>query len=275
MSTAQKVIKYFAIAFAMFLIINIISFILFLFYNFANVLKLGNSDSKENISGEVKEIYTMDIKDVSNLKMELGFSNLQIKEGDKFRVETNNSKVSISENNGSIVIKEKTNNWFSQNNNTSTLIVYIPKGDSILKEVNIEAGAGEINIEQLKTEKIDFEVGAGKVKIDNITVTKEATIEGGAGKTEILSGEMNNLDLDLGVGEFNLNSKLTGKNDIDAGIGAVKLDLTDDLDNYTIKASKGIGSIKLDGQDISGDTKYGTGESYIEIDGGIGSIEIK
>ena len=274
MSTAQKIIKYFAIAFAMFLIINIISFILFLFYNFANVLKLGDSNANGDITEDVKEIYTTDIKDVSKLKMEIGFSNLQIKTGDKFKVETNNSAVSVSENNDYIIIKEKNHKWFSKNN-VSDLIIYIPEGETILKEVDIEAGAGEINIEQLKTEKIDFEIGAGKVKIDNITVTKETTIEGGAGKTEILCGEMNNLDLDLGVGEFNLNSKLTGKNDIDAGIGAVKLDLTDDLDNYTIKASKGIGSIKLDGEHISGDTKYGSGENYIEINGGIGSIEIK
>ena len=45
-------------------------------------------------------------------------------------------------------------------------------------------------------------------------------------------------------------------------------------ENYTIKANKGIGSIKIDGKEVSNDITYGNGENNIKIDGGIGEIKI-
>ena len=91
---------------------------------------------------------------------------------------------------------------------------------------------------------------------------------------EILSSSINNLDLDLGVGEFILNAKLTGNNEIDAGVGNVRVKLVDGLENYTIKASKGLGSIKIDNNEISNDINYGTGSTYINVNGGVGNITV-
>ena len=47
------------------------------------------------------------------------------------------------------------------------------------------------------------------------------------------------------------------------------------INNYTMKASKGIGSIVLNGNKMLDNTEYGKGEDYIKIEGGVGIIEIK
>lgn len=65
------------------------------------------------------------------------------------------------------------------------------------------------------------------------------------------------------------------KVEIEAGVGKLDIDLTDDTDNYTIKVSKGLGSITIDGREVENDKEYGTGETYVRIDGGVGAIEIK
>lgn len=94
------------------------------------------------------------------------------------------------------------------------------------------------------------------------------------GKTEIKSCEINNLKANLGVGAFDLNGKLTGTSKVDSGVGAININLIDNLENYTIDVSKGLGSVTLDGKKLEIDRIYGTGENYLSVDGGIGEIKI-
>ena len=44
--------------------------------------------------------------------------------------------------------------------------------------------------------------------------------------------------------------------------------------NYKINVSKGLGNVTLDGQKLEMDRVYGTGENYLDVDGGIGEIKI-
>lgn len=199
-------------------------------------------------------------------------TNLTIKTGANFKIETNNPQIACKQNSNQLVIKEK-HKWFSTKNGND-LIIYIPK-EMMFETVEIDTGAGNVTIEKLETKKISFDIGAGEVKMKHLNVTEEAKIDSGAGKVEILSSSIKNLDLDVGVGKFILNAKLSGKNDIDAGVGELDINLTDGIENYTIRANKGIGSISLAGKEVSENIKYGEGDTYIEIEGGIGAIDIK
>ena len=143
-----------------------------------------------------------------------------------------------------------------------------------IDETKIETGAGKINIEKLNTQSLYLELGAGDVYIENLSVTKESKIDGGIGKTELKTCEINNLKANLGMGEFSFNGKLTGKSEIDSGVGAININLLDNANSYTIDVDKGIGSVTLDGQKLEMDRVYGNGENYIDIDGGIGEIKI-
>ena len=72
-----------------------------------------------------------------------------------------------------------------------------------------------------------------------------------------------------------MNAKLTGRNDVSAGVGKINFNLIDGTENYKIKVNKGIGSITIDGKETTDGNEYGNGETYIDIDGGVGAIEIK
>lgn len=272
MSTAQKIIKYLALALAFFLIVNIISGILMGLNELASALGLRKSNN--NKTGYLEEITTDLVNsDIATLKIDIDYADLKIKRGETFKAESNNKDILCTQNNNQIIIKEENHNWMS-NKESSELVIYIPE-DMIFDAVKIETGAGEINIADLITKELSFEIGAGKVEIEKITVLDKAKIDGGAGKVEILSGEIHNLDLDMGVGELELTSKLTGNNDIDAGVGRLEINLTDGLDNYHLKVSKGLGSITVDGKETEDGKEYGNGESYIKVNGGIGAIEIR
>lgn len=79
----------------------------------------------------------------------------------------------------------------------------------------------------------------------------------------------------MGVGKFEITSVITGNSKINAGIGNLELNIQGNKENYTIKADKGIGSIKIDGKEIADNVTYGDGENTIKIDGGIGKINIE
>lgn len=76
------------------------------------------------------------------------------------------------------------------------------------------------------------------------------------------------------MGEFVFKGRLTGKNEVDSGVGAINIDLMDSKANYKFKVSKGLGNVSIDGQKIEMDRVYGTGENYLDIDGGVGEIRI-
>lgn len=271
MTQMQKIIKYVANAFAIFLSVTIISSIVAGSYMLFNTFGLIKSNEKIDVD-KLKTI-SNEVTELSTLKMDLDYANLYIKIGEKFKVETDNDNIIFTNNNGNIEIKEKRKNWLF-NSQQSNLIVYIPEDMFVIDEINIKTGAGKIYIEKLNTKNLYLELGAGKTEIKNLIVTKQFELDGGVGKIELKNSELNNLNASLGVGEFIFTGKLIGKSKIDSGVGSIKIDLVDGKDNYTIKVSKGLGSITIDNKDISDDKTYGNGDNYLDIDSGVGSIKV-
>lgn len=174
--------------------------------------------------------------------------------------------------NQKLKIEEKNHKWFSKYND-SEIIVYIPE-DMKFDEVNIETGAGKINIEDLYTQNLDMSLGAGETYIKHLVVTNNTNIDGGAGKFTIESGKINNLDFDMGVGETTILSEITGDNEIDSGVGSLKINIIGNREDYKIKVNKGIGSIKVNGEETASEQIIGNGKHKIDIDGGVGSIVV-
>ena len=272
MTTAQKVIKYIATAFAVFLIITIISLILS--GSYALLSAFGLIHTNKNIITDDLKVISSEVNEVSTLKIDLACTNLDIKTGNSFKVETNNSKITFEEKDDSVKIKEENRNWLNNNNSESNLIIYIPEDMIDIDETKIETGAGKINIENLNTQSLYLELGAGDVYLENVIATGDTKIDGGVGKTELKSCEINNLKANLGMGEFVFNGKLIGKSEIDSGVGAINIKLMEKKENYTIEVDKGLGNVTLDGQKLEIDRVYGTGKNYLDIDSGIGSIKI-
>ena len=89
MTTLQKVIKYLALAFAIFIIVNIVSGILFGIYSLSGVL--GLAKNRETKIENYEEITTnFENANIKSLKIDLAYSTLMIKKGDKIQIQSNN-----------------------------------------------------------------------------------------------------------------------------------------------------------------------------------------
>lgn len=138
MTTAQKIIKNLALVFAAFIIINIISGIIIGISIFSGILGLTQKEQEQNLA--VEEILNIiNDKEIKTLDIEVKYSELEIKEGDTFKVESNSKDVKCNQNNSRIDIKEKSHNWVSSRKR-SKVVIYIPN-DIIFDKLNIVAGA--------------------------------------------------------------------------------------------------------------------------------------
>lgn len=278
MSETQKIIKYLAIAFAIFLSIQIIFGIITAIITGIGLFgsKLGLiDDSKEVYYASQSETFSEELYDIEKLKIKTSVSELEIKIGNELKVETssNNGPIDIKNNSNTLkIIEDETIKLFN-NNIKSKIIIYIPT-DIYFKDVDIETGAGNITIEQLKTDDLDLDLGAGNVTIDNLIVEKKAKINGGVGKVEIKKSHINNLDLDVGVGGFDIQSEISEKGKIDCGIGKLSLKLLGNKEDYTIQANKGIGKFEIDNKQVQDNQIYGNGRTRINVEAGVGSVEI-
>ena len=144
MTEAQKVIKYLAIAFAVFLIINIFSAMFYGLNSLSNIF-----DEDNNITNELKDV---DINSsVSILSIDVSSANVTIKPGNILNVETDNDDIKVRQENNKIYIEENIN-WFKFNNNFN-IVITVPSS-LVFDAVAVDTGAGKLDINNLTTDNL-------------------------------------------------------------------------------------------------------------------------
>lgn len=265
MTTIQKIIKYCAVAFAIFLIVSILGGILGAASSISHIF------AKNEAVGEMK---TFEIKEeVKSLEVELSRAQFELKTGDNFSVESNNKNLKVDHSNGILQIKEKKKS-IGHYSDRMKVILTIPE-DFRFEKANVSTGAGTVKIDSLLSDTLMLDLGAGEVDIEYLSADLSATIDGGAGEVQIDDSKLANLKFDMGIGEADLTGSLSRHCEIDYGIGEMNLNLTDSRDKYCITLNKGLGEAKLDDQKMSDGGVYGNGKNMIEIDGGIGELKIR
>ena len=78
----------------------------------------------------------------------------------------------------------------------------------------------------------------------------------------------------MGIGEVIISGTLTSTNEINAGVGKLEVNLNEFISNYNFHIEKGIGDIYINGKEAHNQYNSGTGINKINIDGGIGRIDI-
>ena len=120
----QKVIKYLAIAFAIFLIVNIIGVILSIIGVIGGIAFFSNTitDVREEIIqdqpnySESPQVITdnIQIENITKFEIDVKYSTLEIKNDDTFKVESNDKNVTCTQRGNELIIKETGNNWLNK-----------------------------------------------------------------------------------------------------------------------------------------------------------------
>lgn len=276
MDTAQRVIKYCAVAFAILLVCGIISAIVSAGVMLSYVF--GNRGDEILVPGttEVIEIGEVTEQNLTGLYLDLKATSVVIERGAEFVLESDPDVIQVSRGDNALYVQEKDFNFLTDwGTRGRALRIVLPENWGELDTVRLKAGAGRVEISDVKVKNLELDLGAGKTEANRVIATERAKINGGAGYLVVRESELKDLDLDMGVGKVELGAKLSGSSQIDAGVGKLEISLRGGVDDYRIKVKKGIGSITLNGDGLVDGAVRGEGVNLIDIDGGVGAIEIR
>lgn len=151
--------------------------------------------------------------------------------------------------------------------------------DFKFENVEIELGAGEVDVERLEAKKLELISGAGDILMQELIVHQEANVSLGAGKVVVEEATLGDTSIASGAGEASIEKcTLTGDLDMAAGVGDVVLKLTGDENDYNYNLNCGMGELKLFDKkysslgkelEIDNDAKY-----TVSLSGGMGNVKI-
>ena len=228
------------------------------------------SCANENVVLDDSQTYEI-TSDIHSLDIQINAADFKIKHGDAFSVESNLKYLSVSEKNGVLTIVDEAKS--SSNYSNAILTIYVPNG-IVFDDVYITNGAAKLTVDTLSANSVKLKLGAGDVRFESLNASANVDIEGGAGQITIVSGTLNDLSLEMGIGELNLTAAVLGESDLKFGVGESNLTLIGSKDDYKVDVEKGLGSISVDGKNVSDFGSSGNGQRHIHIEGGIGAVHI-
>lgn len=276
MTSFQKVIKYGAIAFAIYLCFVIISMIVgtitAIFGITVGIEMFQNSDNDAMITR-----WEQEYSNITNMDINLSVCKLVIKKGDTLKVDASEVseefKCSAEGNKLKIEDKNLHRNFFNQAEDMKAeVIIYVPENMNF-DEVTIETGVNETKIEYLKANKVNLEMGVGRYQIDSLSA-KYAKIEAGAGEANISDSDIEELKLNGGIGKLAFTGKITKTADIECGVGRLEVNLIGSSADYKVKTETGLGNFKVDGKNVSDHQTIGNGDVTVKVDAGVGETVV-
>ncbi|MBQ1230621.1 MAG: DUF4097 family beta strand repeat protein [Clostridia bacterium] len=275
MTNAQRIIKYCAIALAILIIATLVGSIVQVIRFFAS-----GENEKELLQAPIELALEEDGSELDSIRIDLAATKLTVCRGDALKIVTNDPSITAVLEKGKLTLQEpkrKTSFWGIQigsvNSKVGELTLTLP--EVLFEELELSAGVGEVQIDVLAAKKAKLDLGVGDVIINKLSVTESGEIDCGVGDLMVKSGALHGLSMDIGIGETKISAVLTGKTEIDLGIGNAEFTVRGSSEDYTVTVEKGIGSAKIDGKSVKDGQTYGDGANRIVIDGGIGSIELE
>ncbi|KSV59724.1 DUF4097 family beta strand repeat-containing protein [Acetivibrio ethanolgignens] len=309
MNTQQKFVKYLATTLAILLIAaiigGIVTSVLFLTGVYSpdshyqghhsGILITDSFDSSNKNRGRYTATDFSDrelsFSGIQNIKLDASIYSVYLKKDDvnEIQVELHNVYNGyIVKQDGNTLILEEPNSFrnFSLNNlfdlldnankqRNASIHITVPQ-DFTAKEVELNGGVGNIELEKLAMEHLDIDAGVGDIKGFQVTASS-ADIDGGTGNIKFTSSAFGNAEIDSGVGNVIFSGTLQGHTSINCGVGNTELSLSDSRENYYLSLEKGLGTMTLNGNKIKFDDTYteNPGAPYsLEVSGGVGNITI-
>lgn len=233
MTEMQKIIKYCALALAIFLIFIIVTTIANVGYNILEKTDLINNSNSKLLKNNI--VISNNESEIREIDIDIKSSNIILKTAKNFKVETNNKDIKYSYEDGKVLIKQNNvNKWYFNKNNNSKLIFYIPSEIS-LEKVNLNNNVGDVKIDFEKISNLNIDLDVGDIFVKSMLSGKN-TIKSNIGDINLelsLKQEDYKFEFDKDIGEVKLNNN------------KIKRDKITGNSNNNLKIKTNIGDIKI------------------------------
>ena len=231
-------------------------------------------DQNENAAGSSGRYealyYEFKNSDVKNVEFSFGAAEVVLITGKKFSVETRgiakDNLLCRVDGEKTLVVKNLNKlsgfNFFNHRDRPGRMVPRIL--------ISIPEGA--------KLERFRAAIGAGNFVTKDISVSFEkGHIDVGAGNFVLKKVDAKDLNMRCGMGNLNLEGSIKGISNIDCGMGAIKLNLSGNSDDYSYDAKVGLGDFKFNDEKRSGVCQvYASNrkQNHFSVNCGMGSVNI-
>ena len=233
MTEMQKIIKYCALALAIFLIFIIVTTIANVGYNILEKTDLINNSNSKLLKNNI--VISNNESEIREIDIDIKSSNIILKTAKNFKVETNNKDIKYSYEDGKVLIKQNNvNKWYFNKNNNSKLIFYIPSEIS-LEKINLNNNVGDVKIDFEKISNLNIDLDVGDIFVKSMLSGKNI-IKSNIGDINLelsLKQEDYKFEFDKDIGEVKLNNN------------KIKRDTITGNSNNNLKIKTNIGDIKI------------------------------
>ncbi len=233
MTEMQKIIKYCALALAIFLIFIIVTTIANVGYNIIEKTDLINNSNSKLLKNNI--VISNNESEIREIDIDIKSSNIILKTAKNFKVETNNKDIKYSYEDGKVLIKQNNvNKWYLNKNNNSKLIFYIPSEIS-LEKINLNNNVGDVKIDFEKISNLNIDLDVGDIFVKSMLSGKNI-IKSNIGDINLelsLKQEDYKFEFDKDIGEVKLNNN------------KIKRDTITGNSNNNLKIKTNIGDIKI------------------------------
>lgn len=134
------------------------------------------------------------------------------------------------------------------------ITLYIPQNEQDIftfENVDIEFGAGLLELDTLSAEELNLEVGAGQITAEFLEA-RECNIEVGMGEICVEDMMVGNLNAETGMGHLLMGGFVDGDLTAECSMGAIELDLTNAENDFNYQLEAAMGSVEIDGESYAG-----------------------
>lgn len=242
----------------------------------------------ENMEKEVR-VNTFAADDVKMLDLRIAAAAVRTEEtaGREIRVEARNlqgGRYTCGLKSGKLCIAYKMEGVIHLHRfdlDETEITVYLPANLS-LEQAVLEIGAGSMYLDAvpLCCEKMEVEVGAGKWKAAQLSVSDSLNVEIGAGKAKMKNVTVGRLNVECGVGSSIYKGRVNGDIRVNCGVGSCSFQLENRESDFNYDVSCAVGSVRLNGSMLK---SFASKKSYKNesalgtavLECGLGSIEFR
>lgn len=269
MNGVQKVIKYCAMAFAIFLAVTILGTIVSVVMGVTtgiagvNFLMEGEKEriglSEEYSLEEARELGITDILVDCNAEIVIKPGTVLAIEAENvtedYKIRQINGKFSIEQNRPQI----KIGFWFDDTSEREKVTVTVP-AELVTEQVEILSGSGAVSVNEIKTEAFTVDSGSGRVTVEAVTAGR-LYVDSGSGKVTLSGAKASETELYTGSGGVTVEDSDLGRLILDTGSGAVRME---NVAATAAKVDTGSGAVSFEGV-LTGTCEFETGSGALTI----------
>lgn len=242
-----------------------------------------NYDSDYEIRSGTVESYVLADSSfgITQLQVQVGGCSMEIQksEDDCFRVEADGMRKfqGYVEDDTLVICGTSKAGSDDQGNLGGSICLYVPAGYSF-DNVTLDLGAGSLSVEELQTEKLEANVGAGKMAFVKLNAD-QATLDCGAGQMTVEELNSRVTEVSVGMGSVRLTGDVTERLTGDCSMGELKLTLAGEQNDFNYDLSCGMGALKVGSDSYNGMAQEkqinNQAAKDMELDCAMGSVKVE